>query len=241
MSNDLTESTSDRPSGLSRRALSMLGIAGIAAAGSTALAQPALALPTKVALAASTTTVSSVAQLTAGTADGEQIYLLGYHATFPGVGGGPLYWDANSTEAANTGTIFAVGGTATGRWKRPVTDEVEAAWFGVVPGNTSDQSARIQAAVNALPNGGKITFGPGVFRINNTIIVKRSPITFIGAGAGDLRDTPPDPFKEYDYGTQFLIKTVNKDAFLLRVYAVADSGTFKCAEMSSPPPTCDRS
>lgn len=47
-----------------------------------------------------------------------------------GFGGGEFYWDATSTESDNGGTIIAVSGVATGRWKRRYK-ELDAGWFGL--------------------------------------------------------------------------------------------------------------
>lgn len=44
----------------------------------------------------------------AGSEDGQPIRLLGYYETEPGRGGGVLFWDADSTESDNGGTVFAV-------------------------------------------------------------------------------------------------------------------------------------
>lgn len=200
------------PTRFGRRALSALGVAGLAAAGTAALARPAHADPRA---AASATTVTDVGKLrqAPGSATGDLALLLGYAEARPGVGGGLLYWDAGATEPDNGGTVFAVAGAAKGRWKRFVAGEVEAAWFGV-GSDDGDQSRRIQDAVDALPDGGKINFGPGVFRIEQTIVVTLVPITFVGAGMGDYRE--PKTLVEADLGTQLLIKTPDTDAFLLR-------------------------
>jgi len=62
----------------------------------------------------------SVTELIAqeGSEDGQIAYLKGYYAVGDG-GGGPMYWDATSTETADDGMIFQVTGVTTGRWKRP--------------------------------------------------------------------------------------------------------------------------
>lgn len=57
-------------------------------------------------------------------------------------GGGGFWWDSTSTEADNGGTIFAVTGVVTGRWKRIFTRplEFDAVDFGVV-GNANFRDA----------------------------------------------------------------------------------------------------
>ncbi|WP_134007931.1 hypothetical protein [Kribbella sp. VKM Ac-2566] len=168
-------------------------------------AQPAHAADKKSALAAATGVASTVADLraTPGTSDGEQLLLLGY--TAPGLGGGVVYWDAAATDPDDGGMVFAVTGTATGRWKRPRTNELDLSWYGVTGAGTTDDSGRLQNAVNALPAGGTITMGPGTIRLEHTVTVKRVPVVFQGAGASD----------EFTSGTQIVLATGTADGFVL--------------------------
>jgi hypothetical protein len=193
---------SRRPARLSRRTLSVLGAAGLATAVVT---QPAHAADKKQALAAATGVAGTVSDLraTPGTADGEQLLLLGY--TTSGLGGGVVYWDADATEPDDGGMIFAVTGTATGRWKRPRANDIDLSWYGVTGAGTTDDSSRLQNAVNALPAGGTITMGPGTIRLEHTVTVRRVPIVFQGAGASD----------EFTSGTQILLATGTADGFVL--------------------------
>lgn len=193
---------------VSRRALSALGVAGLTAA---VAAQPAHAAPPTLAgkkAAEAAGVVDGVAALrsAAGTTDGEQLLLLGYYANQPGLGAGVVYWDADATEPDDGGMVFAVTGTATGRWKRPRSTEIDLAWYGVTGAGTTDDSSRLQNAVNALPAGGTITIGPGTVRIEHTITVTRVPVIFAGAGASD----------EFGSGTQLLLATGTADGFLLK-------------------------
>ncbi|TCC37238.1 hypothetical protein [Kribbella sindirgiensis] len=190
------------PARLSRRTLSVLGVTGLATA---VVAQPAHAAGKKPALTATTGAVGTVADLrtTPGATDGEQLLLLGY--TTPGLGGGLVYWDATATDPDDGGMVFAVTGTATGRWKRPRGNELDLSWYGVTGAGTTDDSVRLQNAVNALPAGGTITMGPGTIRLEHTITVKRVPIVFQGAGASD----------EFTSGTQILLATGSADGFVL--------------------------
>ncbi|MDF2714693.1 MAG: hypothetical protein K0R28_1618 [Paenibacillus sp.] len=151
--------------------------------------------------------VKSVAELrsTPGTEDGRQVSLLGYYEGIPGRGGGLLYWDADSTETDNGGTIFAVSGVATGRWKREQTSRLDLAWFGWKGLGTEDDSARVQAAVDALASGGVVEAGPGIIRIESTIAIQSVPIVFEGAGSTD-----GDGF-----ATQIVLATGAADGFVL--------------------------
>ncbi|RIQ14471.1 hypothetical protein DY240_24655, partial [Jiangella rhizosphaerae] len=176
-----------------------------------ALAAPAAAAPAgplRPALPgrlAGIETVTSVEDLVDGGADGAQVHLLGYWPDLPGVGGGVLYWDADSTDPANGGTVFAVDGVATGRWKRPASTTIDLADFGCRGAGDVDDSARVQAAVDALPLGGIIEHGPGKVRIESTIRIERAPITFRGVGPTDSLGT----------ATQFVIATGDADGFVL--------------------------
>jgi hypothetical protein len=177
-----------------------MGLAGVAAAGT--LATPAAAAPGK-----KTDTVGSVADLRAlrGAAGGDQVSLLGYHADLPGRGGGVLHWDADSTEPDNGGTVFAVAGVTTGRWKRPVAARVCLDWFGWRGTGTEDDAPRVQAAVDALGAvGGVVEAGPGKVRLEGTIRVRRVPVTFVGAG----------PTDDDELATQYVVATGDEDGFL---------------------------
>lgn len=202
----------DVDTSVGRRAFALIGLGGIAAGAAVlTTAAPAHADPDWALRR-----VDSVATLrqTEG-AEGEVAYLVGYHAAAPGVGEGLLQWIADAEEPDDGGTVFAVDGVAVGRWRRPSADAVTpVSWFGALPDPDHDQSPAIQAAINALPDGGILMFGAGVYRIEQTITVTTAPITFAGAGAGDGRDS--DTGAEFDLGTQLLIKTGDQDAFVLR-------------------------
>lgn len=87
-----------------RRALATLGLAGLAVAGSQAVAGTASAAPARKHDDPEAT-VNSVADLrtTTPAADGQQVQLLGYHGDLPGRGGGP----STGTPTAPTPTTAA--------------------------------------------------------------------------------------------------------------------------------------
>ncbi|MEV6967005.1 hypothetical protein AB0M47_18010 [Hamadaea sp. NPDC051192] len=196
-----------------RQALAALGLAGAALAGSQAIPGSASAATLGSASAPKKRLAAgdgylSVEDLraTAGAADGEQAHVVGYHADRPGVGGGVFYWDADATEADDGGTVIAVTGTATGRWKRPVEARIDLAWFGWTGVGDVDDSPKVRAAVAALPTGGIIETGPGKVRLESTIEITSIPILFQGAGATDVDD----------YATQYIVATGNADGFRLK-------------------------
>lgn len=94
----------------------------------------------------------------AGVLDGQVVYLAGH--TQEGVGGGVFFWDASSTDTDDNGTIFAVGGVATGRWKRIIDGAICLDWFGALP--ETDVSNALEDAIiaaNALAyQGGNAYF-----------------------------------------------------------------------------------
>jgi hypothetical protein len=75
----------------------------------------------------------AVLRTQAGLFSGEQV-LLKQYSTAAVSGGGGFWWDSASTQADNSGTIIAVTGVPTGRWKRIFTKHLEfnATDFGVV-------------------------------------------------------------------------------------------------------------
>ncbi|GAA5200388.1 hypothetical protein GCM10023322_78160 [Rugosimonospora acidiphila] len=198
---------------ISRRA-SLAGLAGAVTGGALLATGPASAAPAKpkpkpasAADLAAMATVATVADLrtTPGAADGQQVQLLGYAAQTPGRGGGTLHWDADATEADDGGTVFAVTGVATGRWKRPYAAHLDLTWFGWTGLGDGDDGPKVRAAIAALPEGGVIEAGPGIVRIASTVRVASVPIVFQGAGHTD----------DLNYATQYLVATGTGDGFVL--------------------------
>lgn len=110
-----------------------------------------------------------------GAFDGQTVPLLGYYAVGDG-GGGPVYWDATSTETADDGMIFQVTGVTTGRWKRPDVGRIDVKWFGAKGGTVSvDDTDSLNAALLAGA-GMPIFYGD----TNDTYIVTNS---YSGTGA----------------------------------------------------------
>ena len=100
-----------------------------------------------------------------GTRDGEQVWLEAYGTGFAnGGGGGPLFWDAASVATDDGWRVFAVSGVTTGRWVRPVTGEIDVAWFGLPKsGFCYDEIVKIEAYCFANKVG--CYFGPGVYDV----------------------------------------------------------------------------
>lgn len=129
--------------------------------------------------------------------DGDVINVLGYFAAGDG-GGGKFYWDADSTEDDNEGTIIQVTGVTTGRWKRPYSHRIDVRWFGAIPaqtpGNITDNTAALQNAIAALQeisttvgvtqtgSAQILDFGSGIYGIDDTLSVTRY-CQYRGSGA----------------------------------------------------------
>jgi len=78
-----------------------------------------------------------------------------------------FYRDTTSTEADNNGTIIVDGNGV--RWKRAnVHEEYYASWFGVST-HLDDNSPLIQNALNVMPSGSILIFGPGIYKCKQTI------------------------------------------------------------------------
>lgn len=149
-------------------------------------------------------TIANIALLrtTAGTSPNEFCDILGY--TTPGDGGGGhFYWDSTSITADNGGTIIAVTGVATGRWKR-VLDEgrIDVKWFGV-QGTVAD-SGIIQTIIDQyagiyplyFPAGTYYISGVNVFNKNGAVIFGDNSNTTLITSAGpifNIKSTTYDP------------------------------------------------
>lgn len=139
--------------------------------------------------------IASVSELrtVAGRSNGDQVQLVGYRTSVPGVGGGTLWWDATATEADNSGTVFAVSGVPTGRWRRVKGPHVSIEDFGAYEGQVvADCTAAINAAIDA--QAGKPLFIPARrYKYNGTnttssmcIIGERPPV--VSASLGSLEN-----------------------------------------------------
>lgn len=117
----------------------------------------------------------NIAALTAlsltGLASGYAVQVLGYYAEGDG-GGGVFYLDLASAEATNGGTVIATSGA--GRWIRDYDGTLDVRWFGAKGDGVADDSAAIQAAIDANPTGCSVEIPPGDYLHSNSIVVSRS-------------------------------------------------------------------
>lgn len=99
-------------------------------------------------------------------------------------GGNLFFWDTSSVAADDGGSIAAVGGIPTGRW-RALVDEFSVCDFGAVGDGVTDDSAAISAAFAAkelLPNGAIINVPPGLYKVTGPFEVGLKPFWLRGHG-----------------------------------------------------------
>jgi hypothetical protein len=94
-------------------------------------------------------------------------------------GGGEWYWDpSDASTPANVGTVL---GTGTGRWKRLYNDPIHSSWFGTVGDGEADDTAALQAFIDAIPVGGSGFIDPGVYRIASPLYVDANEVQITAA------------------------------------------------------------
>ena len=125
--------------------------------------------------------------------DGAIVVMKGYYDKNDG-GGGVFWYDANAEDEPDGGTVVA--GAAPGRFMRSCEpNRLNVRWFGAKGDGERDDTAAIQAAINALPEGGGIVNIPGgVYNISSTLEVgngdagekrsSRNGVKLVGDGGG---------------------------------------------------------
>jgi hypothetical protein len=138
---------------------------------------------------AATSGFSSLQALRASTLlkAGQTYRTAGYYAA-KDLGGGTYYYDAASTETANGGTVLALTSTSPGRLFLLHTEYVQARQFGVRSDGKTDDTERLQAAINwVISCAGKLQLGFGTSKITDTLVLglpetaNTKPITDKGA------------------------------------------------------------
>lgn len=103
--------------------------------------------------------------------DGMLVQTYGYSTSGDG-GGGTFRWDAASTTATNTGTVFAISGIPVGRFKRVVqTPFYRPEWFGAKPNDATFDCAPAIAAcmIQSTLNNAGTELGNGTYYITQDI------------------------------------------------------------------------
>ena len=120
---------------------------------------------------------ASITELKALPAGGLSYVEVGGYYTVGDGGGGLFYWNSSSTAADNGGTIVIPDSSpATGRWFRIYTDYVDVKEFGAKGDNSTDDIAKIQAALDAVKT---VRLSIGNFVITTSITLNTGN-TFFG-------------------------------------------------------------
>lgn len=116
-----------------------------------------------------------------GRYDKEVIFLEGYHPGIKGSGNGLLYWDEDSTETDNGGTIFQVTGLPTGRWKRIVKYSLKIEDFGAYGDGITDDSEFVESALNYTRSvNGKLECSAGkTYLIEQNVSISMDGVSYL--------------------------------------------------------------
>jgi hypothetical protein len=149
----------------------------------TLAADPAAALQaaTKQYVDARPYIVATIAALRAfTTVPANAVWVQGYYGLADGGAGMFEYNAGDATTADNGGTIIV--DVAGHRWVRQGSyREVTILQFGAIVGNTGDQTAAIQAAIDwAAAGGGRVRITPGNYRLTGTLNITSSNVRLIG-------------------------------------------------------------
>jgi hypothetical protein len=129
-------------------------------------------------------------------------------ANAPGDGGGGVfYWVTSSSQNDDGGTFIVpnssgqgtVGASGSkGGWRRAVSGCLDAGWFGAT--GTSDDSAQLQWAINALQSGTGahcLTIPPGAHYVDSTLTVTNgNDLTIQGSGRNASALVPSQRFPD---------------------------------------------
>jgi hypothetical protein len=155
-------------------------IASAAAAASQAAASSASQSAAAAAASASAMQVSDYAALRAVTANMVAVFVTGYLATAAPSGIAGLFTrdDSDTTSADNGGTVIVAANGK--RWKRRFDGAVNVKWFGAKGDSATDDTAAIQAAINA----GRSVFAPAGTYVITKLSLLGKYITLQGEGIG---------------------------------------------------------
>lgn len=173
--------------------------------------------------------------------------LLGYYAQ-DDKGGGEFYWDANSTEADNLGTIFTVtvGGTPviTGRWKRVYTSSLNIRWFGAKGDGISADDTAFTKCIQTAGSGSEILLGRGNYRLtaglsfagysNVRFVGNRCTITADFSGGTLFTFTLNQPAQQRAEGIEFVEVTFQGKGYDSGTTCLSFSGYPKVANPAGP-------
>ena len=106
----------------------------------------------------------------------------------------------------NNAPVLAEGSTTSRSLETRFAEMTNVKDFGAVGDGTTDDTAAIVAAIASLPNGGRVFFPQGHYRITSTITITGRGILLEGDGAAD----------DYSRGTSIIVNTPNTSGLIFR-------------------------
>lgn len=100
------------------------------------------------------------------------------------------FWDSDSTDADDGGSVIQVAGVATGRFIHNFEGNIDAIYFGVVPGLISDQSAAFSNIVIGAKVGDIVSIPKGDY-LGNFVSDKPITLNLNGGTITPANDTLP--------------------------------------------------
>lgn len=134
--------------------------------------------------------------------DNLSVTVRGYYTAGDG-GGGVFVYSSSSSDTANDGTII-LPNSGVGRWIRQgVGSQLNAKWFGAKGDGVTNDTARLQAAVDAVPTNGGLTIPEGTYRLvvgsdGGTAIALKSNMTLSGPATLTLAAN--------NFGTYYMVR-----------------------------------
>jgi hypothetical protein len=118
------------------------------------------------------------------TFDSDVLYMTRGWATVSDGGHGIYRWNSASTATGNDGTIVVpTSNPANGRWELVYSGEINARQFGAKGNGTADDTAKIVAAIAALPaQGGTVYLPTGTYKTTSTITISNHRVHLRGDG-----------------------------------------------------------
>ena len=156
-------------------------------------------------------TISDLKALTGG--DFEMVEVGGHTSANDG-GGGLFIWDASDTTTDDNGIYIQPNAGGTGRWIRQISGNViNAAWYGVEATVASDQSSKIQAAIDYAESifGSKVLLPAGRIRVDTGLTITESNVVLTGFGGDCNHDLSHDDVGTIlaAYGSGITVLSVN--------------------------------
>lgn len=121
-----------------------------------------------------------------------------YFVTDAGKEGCFRYDSLDTATTDNTGTVIVAASGA--RFKRIHEGRgVNVKWFGAFGDGLTDDTAAIQAAMDAMPDGGIVFFPDGTYRTTSKLIVKTRNVMLTGTGKRNIQHLHREGEHRFDH------------------------------------------